>query len=85
MDNQLELPLPVTREEFCMMCHLSSGCAGCCIICKNKNCDKPQACGINNDPIKSIGRLRAWQAIVKNCTSSEEREHHKKLLSKNWP
>jgi hypothetical protein len=63
---QLEIPLPVTKEEQCMMCHFSSECEDCCRACK-KSCNTGQICGINDDPVESIPRLQAWRSIVREC------------------
>lgn len=33
MSRQLEFDFGVTDEQACIMCHLSSGCPGCCRKC----------------------------------------------------
>jgi len=33
-DNRLNFEYGVTREQACIMCHLSSECIGCCVRCK---------------------------------------------------
>lgn len=33
-DNRFNFEYGVTREQACIMCHLSSECDGCCLKCK---------------------------------------------------
>jgi hypothetical protein len=54
---QLDLKLEPTDAEVCLMCHLSSGCKGCCKTCKSK-CNAGQLCQIGID--NQADRLESW-------------------------
>ena len=53
----------VTREQACIMCHLSSECGGCCIRCRKEGC-QGQLC---SPPYRDFEgqRFEAWMWLVK--------------------
>jgi hypothetical protein len=69
---QLELNLIPTKEQICLMCHLSSECLECCKKCK-KNCSG-QVCGLKCNPENEIGRWQAWRHIIR------EHPRYKKIV-----
>lgn len=70
MNRQLSLNLEygISREQACILCHLSSECEGCCIKCfaekKNGTCSG-QTC---SQPTRANDGQRwdAWMHILKN-------------------
>ena len=64
---QLRLPLGVTPEQACIMCHLSSECGGCCRECaaRGKTCSNlAQLC--SREDMESQGpRWDSWIALVR--------------------
>lgn len=68
----------VTAEQACIMCHLSSGCGGCCVGCGNK-CGSMQACsrpGRGHDG----PRFETWMYLVRNHYPELKRFVPKKYL-----
>lgn len=57
----------VTREQACIMCHLSSECNGCCVKCKakgeNGSCNG-QTCSLPTRDIEGE-RWETWIHLVK--------------------
>jgi hypothetical protein len=65
-----------TKDEICLMCHLSSECSGCChYLCKN-SCASAQVC--MQDAIEQESRLDAWIHIIED----EENSRYKQLVKK---
>lgn len=62
MDDINKKPEP-TDDEICMMCHLSSGCSGCCKHCKQQ-CNSHQVCQIG--VTGQADRLASWLKIISN-------------------
>ena len=64
---QLSLPLGVTPEQACIMCHLSAECGGCCRECAacGKSCsNSAQLC--SQEGLESQGpRWESWIALVR--------------------
>ena len=68
-----------TKEEICIMCHLSSECDGCCKKCK-QTCNAKQYCG--NDGTDQTERLQAWTEIVLEQKLNEVMKHNIELYKK---
>lgn len=64
---QLEIDFGITEEQACILCHLSSGCAGCCVKCKaqgkNGTC-YGQTCS-RHDLDKQKARWNTWMYLVR--------------------
>ena len=64
---QLGLPLGVTPEQACIMCHLSAECGGCCRECaaRGKSCsNNAQLC--SQEGLESQGpRWDSWMELVR--------------------
>ena len=58
----------VTREQACIMCHLSSECSGCCIKCiaegRNGSCNGQTCSQLTRD--NEGKRWETWIHLVKN-------------------
>jgi hypothetical protein len=57
-----------------MMCHFSSECGGCCLVCEDR-CNSGQIC--QKGVPEQTERLDAWLKIVSEC---EGYHHLKKYL-----
>lgn len=73
----------VTKEQACIMCHLSSECGECCIKCKkfgkNMSCNG-QACSqpfIDNEGV----RWDTWMKLVRTSYPNLKKFIPKKYLS----
>lgn len=68
MDRQTELRLEwgVSREQACVMCHLSSGCGGCCVRCKAEGKNGSCYGQICSQPTRDHQghRWEAWMYLV---------------------
>jgi hypothetical protein len=53
-----------TKDQICLMCHLSAECPDCCAKCK-KECSG-QVCGLKDDPKDAVGRWVAWKTLVRD-------------------
>lgn len=55
----------ISREQACILCHLSSECSGCCA-----KCEHPGSCGIQScsQPKRDHEGLRwdTWMHIIRN-------------------
>lgn len=62
----LVLEYGVTREQACIMCHLSSECGGCCLTCKKDGGCQGQAC---SQPFRGHegARFETWMWLVKTA------------------
>lgn len=62
----LDMDYGISKEQACILCHLSSGCAGCCVKCKAEN--KSGTCQGQNCSIPSRDhdgqRWNAWMHLV---------------------
>lgn len=60
---ELNFDYGVTKEQACIMCHLSSECDGCCLKCKDDNCEG-QRC---SQPFRDYDgqRFETWIWLVK--------------------
>jgi len=73
MSDQLELHFEPTPTETCWMCHLSSGCEGCCRTCK-ASCNAGQHCMIGVPG--QADRLEWWIGIVKEIPELQTRRKY---------
>lgn len=60
-----------TKEQVCIMCHLSSECHKCCNKCEG--CNARQICMINKSYEDQTERLSSWIHIIETV------DHYKKL------
>lgn len=60
---QLSIDFGVTDEQSCIMCHLSSNCAGCCKKCRNPSCSG-QMCSIPFAKDETA-RWNTWMYLVR--------------------
>ena len=60
----LTLDYGISREQACILCHLSSGCGGCCVRCNHDNGCQGQCC---SQPTRHIEGQRwgAWMNLVR--------------------
>lgn len=69
-----------SMEQACILCHLSSGCAGCCVKCRAEN--KNGTCYGQICPIPSKDhdgqRWNAWMHIVSTSLPELKRFIHVK-------
>lgn len=72
----------VTAEQACIMCHLSSECAGCCNTCKRANGCQGQTC---SQPFRHQEGQRwdAWMHLVRTSLPELKRFVPKKYLRKD--
>ena len=75
----LELEYGVTREQACIMCHLSSGCEGCCLACKKDGGCQGQACSQPFRDHEGV-RFETWMRLVKTYYPNLRRFVPKKYL-----
>jgi len=68
--DQLTLGFEPTEKQVCWMCHLSSGCKGCCKKCRN-SCNASQHC-MQSRPHQA-DRLDAWMRIVREIPDYEQK------------
>lgn len=63
---EFDFDFGVTKEQACVMCHLSSECFGCCVKCKAE--DKNGTCGGQSCSLQSRDtdgqRWDAWMYLV---------------------
>ncbi len=80
MDGQLSFNFSfgVTREQACVMCHLSSECEGCCLKCKKGNC-AGQVCSQSTRDHDGQ-RFLTWIYLVKTTLPELRRFVPKKYL-----
>ena len=74
----LNMDYGVTREQACIMCHLSSGCPNCCAKCKKDGC-QGQLCSQQFRDMDGQ-RWEAWIHIVKNQLPELRKFDPKKYL-----
>lgn len=75
----------VSREQACIMCHLSSECSGCCLQCKNGHC-QGQAC---SQPFRETEgeRWETWMYLVGTTLTELQKflpPKYQKLVRKNY-
>ena|GEM_PF-2433645 len=77
----LDLEYGVTREQACIMCHLSSECGGCCLTCKKEGGCQGQAC---SQPFRDHegARFETWMWLVKTFYPHLKRFVPKEYLTK---
>ena len=75
MIKQMEIPFAPTEEQICQMCLWSSGCDGCCYLCRGKgtDCNAQQLCGLTDVPGDQVDRWHAWLNIIKAMGGIGER------------
>ena len=54
----------ISREQACILCHLSSECSGCCVRCSKGGC-QGQSCSQQNRE-NDGQRWDTWMHLVKN-------------------
>lgn len=61
----------ISREQACILCHLSSECGGCCAKCSQQNGCSGQVCA---QPRRDIDGQRwdAWMHLVANYEHIKE-------------
>lgn len=63
---QFDLQCGVTKEQACIMCHLSSECSGCCVKCRAEN--KNNDCSVQSCSLLSMehdgNRWNTWMYLV---------------------
>lgn len=89
-EGQLELDMKeygISREQACILCHLSSECGGCCVKCKAEG--KSGTCYGQECSLPSRDhdgqRWDAWMHIVSTLLPELERfvpERYRKALKK---
>nr|DAI98715.1 MAG TPA: hypothetical protein [Caudoviricetes sp.] len=54
----------ISREQACILCHLSAECSGCCKVCKDRRC-QGQTC---SQPFREHEGQRwdSWMHILRN-------------------
>lgn len=86
----LNLDYGISKEQACILCHLSSECAGCCVKCKAEN--KSGTCQGQNCSIPSRDhdgqRWNAWMHIVSTSLPGLKRfipvKYRKHLKTKKY-
>lgn len=77
MIEQYRIAFIPTDSEICLMCHLSTECRGCCLVCRHqKTCASAQLCAFESDRQIETTRWEAWMSIIENT------EYYKTLINK---
>ena len=78
----LNLDWGVTREQACIMCHLSSECEDCCLRCNHKNGCAGQLCSQPSRDHEGQ-RWNTWMYLVRTSLPELKRfipkKYHKYL------
>ena len=66
----LNLEYGITKEQACILCHLSSGCPRCCLRCNGENSCNGQLC---SQPARDYEGQRwdTWMHLLRHYDNSE--------------
>ena len=68
---ELHLNYGISREQACILCHLSAECSGCCLRCKKDDC-QGQRCSQEQRHTDGL-RWDTWMYLVQNTLSDLQR------------